>query len=445
MAPPPKHGEEQDEEDDALDRLFAAAQAQAGRELRRLEQQRTRSKQQQRPNAASVERPLPPSNKGAVLLKRMGFREGQGLGAQQQGITEPLLVQPRQPRTGLGVAERQREEKRRAEEQARARLVSARPLPYAEPYAAHGSLARSTPAHAHGSTCPALCAATRLQQEEAKRREADAQEAFRRSQQAAFAARKLAAQMRQAWAAAENLERQRAQAQAATSPRPPGVERSPLPGPVEPAASGGSDALPPRLAALLAEAPALRQALVALGVLPEEEEQDQEAHDAPLTTAAAAAGEGQDGAQQQEDQEEEEGYVPLFAPATKRPRLEERAADSQVDDVAGDRGCHGGCGTDVGPEPGSQGGSAAGQAAGSGAGGASGRGTEAAATFAPPAAVGGGSGGGGGPLEAQREQLAVLLRFLRARHLFCPFCGVAYSSAEELEQQCPGMDEDLHA
>ena len=42
------------------------------------------------------------SNVGFRLLKRAGWQEGQGLGAQEQGRTQPLQAQPNQGLKGLG-------------------------------------------------------------------------------------------------------------------------------------------------------------------------------------------------------------------------------------------------------------------------------------------------------------------------------------------------------
>ena len=45
---------------------------------------------------------LGPDNKGFAMLKAMGFQEGQGLGAEGQGRRDPIPVQMRKGKTGLG-------------------------------------------------------------------------------------------------------------------------------------------------------------------------------------------------------------------------------------------------------------------------------------------------------------------------------------------------------
>ncbi|KAI9188886.1 hypothetical protein H9P43_000308 [Blastocladiella emersonii ATCC 22665] len=65
-------------------------------------QERTQlSKQEQL--AAAQKRKLDESNKGMQLLKKLGFREGGGLGKQGTGIAEPLAVTMRDRRLGIGV------------------------------------------------------------------------------------------------------------------------------------------------------------------------------------------------------------------------------------------------------------------------------------------------------------------------------------------------------
>ncbi|XP_022248590.1 angiogenic factor with G patch and FHA domains 1-like isoform X3 [Limulus polyphemus] len=51
---------------------------------------------------ASMDQPLPPENKGFQLLKKMGWSEGQSLGKCQTGKTEPIQIQMRNSKVGLG-------------------------------------------------------------------------------------------------------------------------------------------------------------------------------------------------------------------------------------------------------------------------------------------------------------------------------------------------------
>lgn len=60
----------------------------------------------------------------------------------------------------------------------------------------------------------------------------------------------------------------------------------------------------------------------------------------------------------------------------------------------------------------------------------------------------GGSGQGLRPSTSQAlpvtEQLALLVRHLRARHLYCFWCGAQYCSTQELADGCPGEGEEDH-
>lgn len=51
---------------------------------------------------ASLRRPIPGSNRGAAMLRRLGWAAGSGLGAQGQGRTEPVPLRLGQRRQGLG-------------------------------------------------------------------------------------------------------------------------------------------------------------------------------------------------------------------------------------------------------------------------------------------------------------------------------------------------------
>ncbi|KAF9483997.1 hypothetical protein BDN70DRAFT_873137 [Pholiota conissans] len=46
-------------------------------------------------------------------------------------------------------------------------------------------------------------------------------------------------------------------------------------------------------------------------------------------------------------------------------------------------------------------------------------------------------------LQAQ-DRLHLVLSYLRDKHAYCFWCGVTYESEEELQQQCPGPEEDDH-
>ena len=53
---------------------------------------------------ASTLQPIEKTNKGFKMLAKMGYQEGKGLGKTCQGITEPVNVQEKSDRGGLGSA-----------------------------------------------------------------------------------------------------------------------------------------------------------------------------------------------------------------------------------------------------------------------------------------------------------------------------------------------------
>ena|ERR1700761_7541072 len=42
------------------------------------------------------------------------------------------------------------------------------------------------------------------------------------------------------------------------------------------------------------------------------------------------------------------------------------------------------------------------------------------------------------------ERLAAILVYLREDHWYCFWCGAKYKSSEEMDEQCPGVDEEAH-
>lgn len=94
----------------------AAAAASSGAQLR--PHQRHKQHQQQQPHiqpmhpgaaahTASAKRPIDRSNLGYKLLSRAGWQEGQGLGANEQGMAAPLAVSYHKGNTGLGFSKQQ--------------------------------------------------------------------------------------------------------------------------------------------------------------------------------------------------------------------------------------------------------------------------------------------------------------------------------------------------
>jgi len=42
------------------------------------------------------------------------------------------------------------------------------------------------------------------------------------------------------------------------------------------------------------------------------------------------------------------------------------------------------------------------------------------------------------------SQVEILTKYLRQKHLYCIWCGLAFENENDLEQQCPGDSKDLH-
>lgn len=98
----------------------AAAARSSGRHQHRHKQQQLEppaSTQQQQPAPAAVPpaarssrlRPLDCSNIGFQLLSKAGWQEGQGLGANEQGMAAPLAVSYHKGNTGLGFSKQQQQ------------------------------------------------------------------------------------------------------------------------------------------------------------------------------------------------------------------------------------------------------------------------------------------------------------------------------------------------
>ena len=81
------------------------------RNLNRKERQFEEDKQ----TLAKIEAPISESNIGFKLLKQMGYRPGSGLGKEESGRAEPVGLEIRRSRAGIG-REGQLREKRRREE-----------------------------------------------------------------------------------------------------------------------------------------------------------------------------------------------------------------------------------------------------------------------------------------------------------------------------------------
>jgi hypothetical protein len=47
------------------------------------------------------------------------------------------------------------------------------------------------------------------------------------------------------------------------------------------------------------------------------------------------------------------------------------------------------------------------------------------------------------PLKAQ-DRLRLVLTYLRDKYAYCFWCGMQYNSPDEMDEQCPGPEEDAH-
>ncbi|EFJ48305.1 hypothetical protein VOLCADRAFT_91078 [Volvox carteri f. nagariensis] len=121
------------ESDDELEALLNSYTAEAAEQNRRLEAKASRQHKPRKEKAireAGLQQPLDSGNKGYALLQKMGFEAGKGLGSTSAGRSDPLPLDIKAGRAGLGVDEqrkRERQERQRQEELdrvKRARLVS---------------------------------------------------------------------------------------------------------------------------------------------------------------------------------------------------------------------------------------------------------------------------------------------------------------------------------
>lgn len=73
-------------------------------ERRRLEKERKQREEDER-TRASLEEAIPDSNMGFRMLKMMGYKPGSALGKDGGGMAEPVGLQIRRSRAGIGVEE----------------------------------------------------------------------------------------------------------------------------------------------------------------------------------------------------------------------------------------------------------------------------------------------------------------------------------------------------
>ncbi|KAI9380203.1 hypothetical protein POPTR_016G048600v4 [Populus trichocarpa] len=83
-------------------------------EQRRLEREKKQQEEDEQ-TMARIEAPIPPSNIGFKLLKQMGYTPGSALGKEGSGRAEPVGIQIRRTRVGIGREEPHKEKRKREE------------------------------------------------------------------------------------------------------------------------------------------------------------------------------------------------------------------------------------------------------------------------------------------------------------------------------------------
>ena len=128
--PPASAEEEEESEEESLDKLTTKyarqAQQETRRALHRARKQTGRQKSMETVRAEGLARPLDCANKGFQLLAQMGYEQGKGIGKDGAGRLEPVAIEIKSKRAGLGVDEgkkrRRQEEDRRADEEQASRV-----------------------------------------------------------------------------------------------------------------------------------------------------------------------------------------------------------------------------------------------------------------------------------------------------------------------------------
>ncbi|KAJ7972287.1 G-patch domain [Quillaja saponaria] len=83
-------------------------------ERRKLERERKQQEEDEE-TLAKVEAPIPQSNIGFKLLKQMGYTPGSALGKEGSGIAEPVGLEIRRSRAGIGLDDPQKEKQKMEE------------------------------------------------------------------------------------------------------------------------------------------------------------------------------------------------------------------------------------------------------------------------------------------------------------------------------------------
>lgn len=83
-------------------------------ERRKLERQKKQQEEDEQ-TLAKVEAPIPQSNIGFKLLKQMGYTPGSALGKEGSGRAEPVGIDIRRSRAGIGLDDPHKEKRKREE------------------------------------------------------------------------------------------------------------------------------------------------------------------------------------------------------------------------------------------------------------------------------------------------------------------------------------------
>ncbi|OIW07407.1 hypothetical protein TanjilG_10242 [Lupinus angustifolius] len=83
-------------------------------ERRKLDREKKQQKEDEQ-TLAKVEVPIPQSNIGFKLLKQMGYTPGSALGKQGLGIAEPVGLEIRRSRAGIGLEDAHKEKRKKEE------------------------------------------------------------------------------------------------------------------------------------------------------------------------------------------------------------------------------------------------------------------------------------------------------------------------------------------
>ncbi|XP_021642324.1 uncharacterized protein LOC110636790 isoform X1 [Hevea brasiliensis] len=83
-------------------------------ERRRLERERNQQEEDEQ-TLAKIEAPIPQSNIGFKLLQRMGYNPGSSLGKEGSGRAEPVGIEIRRTRVGIGREDPHKEKRKREE------------------------------------------------------------------------------------------------------------------------------------------------------------------------------------------------------------------------------------------------------------------------------------------------------------------------------------------